>query len=187
MNTDQPSSPEGTQILTYKDNSIRVLIIDKVPYFAVEDICDAVGWDHRVSSNVRSDRFPDFGKYECREETDEGLKETFMVSPIGGWLFTQTVDPYRGQHIAAWMKRQSLEIYPDADPKDPRMFVTMDAKGNLPLHPAKYSGRRSEWHEVKNSQECFNARFGINTDPANSRKELQARLLAEAEARKTAA
>jgi hypothetical protein len=84
-----------------------------------------------------------------------------MVTPVGAWRLTDVLDRYRAQPLAAWTKRTSRDLCPDAAPNDPAMFLVLEPDGSLPPAPTKYSGRLSEWRDLKDSDAYLEARYGL--------------------------
>lgn len=160
MNDNNSASQRAT--LQFKDHPVRIVMIDGVPYFSLEDICEAAGWSLSVCDRLHSKlySFPDHTKRPCYEETEDGLRDTTVLSPVGVWRFTVSVDSYRGAGVAAWAKRESFRLCPNPRPKDPAMFLTLGKGGELPIKPTKYSGRRSEWFDLRDSEEYRKGRLG---------------------------
>lgn len=157
--TETQPAPMGTpETLDYKGRPVRIVIIEGVLCFALEDICEAAGWNTVVCSRVYSSQFPAHGKLDCYEETAHGLQNTTVLTPVGVWLFTEEVDRYRGSSISAWAKREAGRLCPNADSKNPAMFLTLGEFGDLPPVPTRYSGRRGEWNVLRYSDEHFQSR-----------------------------
>ncbi|UXC90516.1 hypothetical protein EGM87_16005 [Sphingobium sp. RSMS] len=179
--TTQPATATQAQTLMFKEHPIRIVIVDEVPWFSLEDVTEALGYTQLSAKRAFHSSFPEHARMECLEETGEGQKATTVLSPVGVWHFTAILDAYRGQHLANWAKKEALRLHPNPMPKDPRFFLTLTAEGQLPPTPAKYSGRLGEWRELKDSEEYRQFRFGLHPSQP-SRAERQARLIAEAEA-----
>ena len=169
------------QTLVFKEHPIRIVIVDGVPWFSLEDVTEALGYTHLSAKRAFHETFPKHARMECLEDTEEGQISTTVLSPVGVWHFTAILDAYRGQGLANWAKKEALRLHPNPEAKDPRFFLTLTADGQLPPTPAKYSGRLGEWRELKDSDEYRQFRFGLHPSQP-SRAEKQARLLAEAEA-----
>ncbi|HUD91614.1 hypothetical protein [Sphingobium sp.] len=163
-------------IREYKGHPVRVLILDGVPCFPPEDIGEALGYYPQAVAEVVS-RLPAHALMPCLEDTESGLTDVELLTPIGVWLLTNILDPRRDAGVAAWSRRVATELAPTADPKDPRVFLTVSASGTLPPRPDKYSGRRAEWYVLRDSpeyEEAQRAKIG-------ERAELQRQLLEESE------
>jgi len=170
----------SSDTLNYKDHEIRIAMFDGVPFFVLDDLSDAMGWGSFDSRRVHSEDFPSHAKRVCQEETEDGFKDMLALSPVGVWLFTTEVDPYKGAGLAAWAKREAIRLCPNPAAKDPAMFLTMSETGQLPPSPTKFSGRRSEWLDLKNSDEYLEARYGLKIK-TRSRVETQRTILEAAE------
>ena len=143
------TAPQGaTQIINYKATPVRILMLDGSPWFASQDIADALGL-HQWAVDQQISRLPTHAVMECQEDTEEGLTDAKLLSPIGVWLITHLIDPRRGAGVAAWAKRTAADLVPNPTPKDPRLFLTPAANGAIPPRPDKYSGRLSEWRDLK--------------------------------------
>ncbi|MCW2349804.1 hypothetical protein [Sphingobium sp. B12D2B] len=181
---DNPSALiEHDLFLTFNNCPIRVIMFDGVPWFVVPDLCAAMGVYPKFAAKVNNPAFPPSAKRTCSEVTEEGLQDIVLVSPVGAWWLTALVDPARGQGLAAWTRREAQRLCPEPRPGDPAMFLTVGADGSLPPRPFRYSGRKAEWEDLRHSQEYFNSQMARATE----RKDLQARLLTEAEAARLAA
>ena len=143
------TAPQGaTQIINYKTTPVRILMLDGSPWFASEDIADALGL-HHWAIDRQIPKLPAHAVRECQEDTEEGLTDAKLLSPIGVWLITHLIDPRRGAGVAAWARRTAADLVPNPTPKDPRLFLTPAANGAIPPRPDKYSGRLSEWRDLK--------------------------------------
>ena len=143
------TAPQGpTQILHYKNMPVRILMLEGAPWFSSADIADALGL-HHWAVDQQIPRLPAHAVRECQEDTEEGLTDAKLLSPIGVWLITHLIDPRRGAGVAAWAKRTAADLVPDPTPQDPRLFLSPAANGALPPRPDKYSGRLSEWRDLK--------------------------------------
>lgn len=173
-NLSVPKDPN--QIREYKGHAVRVLILDGVPCFPPEDIGEALGYyPQPVADALR--RLPAHALVPCLEDTEGGLADVELLTPIGVWLLTNFLDPRRNAGVAAWSRRVATELAPSSDPKDPRMFLTVSASGTLPPRPDKYSGRLAEWCVLRDSpeyEEAQRAKIG-------ERAKLQRQLLEESE------
>jgi hypothetical protein len=147
-----PSSPEEHDMfLTFKEQPIRIVMREGIPLFALPDICEAFGLGVARASTVRL--LPEHAKDTYSAATDDGLEDIVMLTPFGVWLYGHLDDPGRSQAGAAWVRRESLRLCPDADPGNPAMFITLEPDGSLPPRPMKYSGRRAEWDALRDSNE----------------------------------
>lgn len=169
----QPSAlPEHDHTLWFQQHPVRyVQRDDGVPYFALPDLCAAMGREG-CSSRVLA-TIPDHAKFfGCAEETDHGSEPVTMLTPVGVWWLTHNLDAYRGQGLAAATRRKARELCPNARPSDPALFLTLDADGKLPPRPTRYTGRLGEWQDLRCSNGYLNAAIA-------SRVEQDRKILAE--------
>jgi hypothetical protein len=178
MTTEPATATQAQQTLLFKEYPIRIVMVDSVPWFSLEDVTEALGYTHLSTKRAFHETFPEHARMDCLEETEEGQITTTVLSPVGVWHFTAILDAYRGQGLANWARKEALRLHPNPPAKDPRFFLTLTADGQLPPTPAKFSGRLSEWRDLKDSNEYWEARRAS----MSSRRGLQTRLLAEAEA-----
>ena len=150
MTNDPSALAEHDPVLSFRTFKIRAVLIDAVPYFALPDLAEALG--REIPTRVIA-MLPSHCSRVLCEETDEGLLDITMLSPLGAWWALHLTDAGRGQSLASWTKREATRLYPDADPEDPAMFITIGPDGSLPPRPLKYSGRRGEWFELHMSHE----------------------------------
>lgn len=150
---DAPSAPEDT--LYFKGHPIRILQVDGVPWFALPDLCDALGYCPSVISAADRQDFPAFAKGVCDEAPDDSIcgepAEVAILSPVGVWWFTELTDATRGQAIASWAKREAARICPKPVEGDPAVFLRLLPDGSLPPYPCKFSGRKAEWIDLRHS------------------------------------
>lgn len=135
--------------LLYQGHPISFIMLDGAPWFALADICTALGQNERAASIINRRDFPTYAKQSVEELTDEGWKPTTVLSPIGVWLFGHYVDPGRSQGLAAWARREASRLCPIARPGDTALHLSLMPDGTLPPKPYKFSGRRSEWFDLK--------------------------------------
>lgn len=191
-------------ILDFKGHPIRVLLVRKVPWFELSDVCDALRPHEDVDRLVYDPDFPAFAKIPAQEDRDPNVhgepQDVTLLSPVGVWYLTTLMDaPGKGQAIAAWAKRQAAQLCPDPAPGDPAVFLTiLDVEGRkeLPPYPWKFTGRRSEFLALKDSNAWVRRddpfwKPGLKAPPAPvdpvARQQLRDRLLGEAEAAREAA
>src|SRR3546814_10338293 len=98
---------------------------------------------------------------ECLEDTEEGQKDATILSPVGVWYFTMATDRYRGQALASWAKKTAMEFFPDAAPKDRRLYLTLDENGEVPEYPAKFSGRRRSEEHTSELQSLMRISYAV--------------------------
>lgn len=174
--TDLPGSPQGaygpSEIQHFKGSPIRTLLVNNIPWFALPDLCDALGYSGFAAHRLNSPSFPAHAKMVCDEEPDPDVpgepQEVTIVSPVGVWWWTHLTDPARGQSLAAWAKREALRVNPTADPSDPFVFLTLQHDGSLPPYPLKFSGRKSEWIALKEVHMLTGARrYELRGRPLN--------------------
>ena len=177
--TNLPAPVGHAQLLTFQKHSIRYLMLDGVPWFPAEDICAAAGLYPNDAKVPERSNFPDYAKRICSEETDDGLQDAILLSPVGVWLLTTRTDPYKGQSIAAWAKKEALRLCANPQVNDPALYLTLNADGDVPPAPKRFSGRYSEWLDLKDSPEHHAFKFGPKPGP--TRQSLQAALLAAAQ------
>lgn len=149
--TDLPATP-GDHALTldFKGTPIRVHMHEGVPHFALADLCEALGRDHHAAARVANPRFPAHAKLTCLEETGDGaFQDITMLTPVGVYFLTDLIDPVGGQKLAAWSRREAKRLCPDPRDNDPAMFLTLMPDRTLPPRPGKYSGRLSEWLNLR--------------------------------------
>lgn len=168
---------EHDLFLKFKNHSIRVVMLDGVPHFLLADVCAANGYRPEVAKVVDHPDFPAHAKRVAWEVTEEGHQDITVITPVGAWLFTVLTDAGRGQSFAAWARREAKLLCPNPADKDPAMCLTLGEDGSLPPCPMRYSGRRSEWDDLRFSQEYVNRQVAFSTE----RLEMQTRLLVEAQ------
>lgn len=178
ITTEGPKWPTDT--LTYKNNPIRIVMIDGAPWFSLEDITLTLGYRPSVAAYVDRRAFPAFAKRECQEDTEDGMIDATIISPVGVWYFTNLTDARKGEKLAAWAKREAIRLCPDAAPDDRHVFLTLDPHGDLPPCPTKYSGRISEWLDLKDAAAYHRAQHG-RPPLGSDRRELMQSLLQQAE------
>lgn len=157
---DFPAQDGPPDYLLFEGNPIHILMHQGVPWFASDDLCAAMNRNAYALEYVNGPRFPDFARVTVPEYDDEGqeIGKVPFLSPVGVWYFAHDTDPTQFQKLSAWAKRESLALCPDADPKDPAMFLTLLPSGELPPCPKRYSGRGAEWWALKDSNEYLDAR-----------------------------
>ena len=171
---DVPIAPEDT--LYFKGHPIRILLVEGVPWFALPDLCDALGYWPSAMAAVDGSDFPACAKDVCDEEPDDTIPgqpaEVVILSPVGVWWFTELTNATRGQAIASWAKRETTRLCPHAQPGDPAVFLRLLPDGSLPPYPCKYSGRKGEWINLKESDKyvfrhdtCFKTNLGFRNAP----------------------
>lgn len=89
---------EHDLFLTFKEHSIRVVMLDGVPWFTLADVCAANGYHPDTAKVVDRPDFPDHAKRTALEVTEDGTQDITVISPIGCWLFTEAA------HVAATAK-----------------------------------------------------------------------------------
>lgn len=156
--TPSPYGPSGT--LDYKKGrSIRFLPILGIPWFALPDCLDALGYPHFVGDVVFGPDFPVHARGVGDEAPDPDVPgdpmEVVLLSPVGVWYLTHLTEPCRNQGLAAWARRQAESLCPDASRNDPAMFLTVQPDGLLPPYPSRYSGRKQQWTELKEANPCL--------------------------------
>ncbi len=154
--TDHPTD----ETLTFKNTPIRIAMIGKVPWFCASDIAEAMGWGPIQLAKLDDPKFPAFAKTTCSEEADDRLQETVMLSGVGVWYLTDLINPAKGQALANWARRESVNLCPEPAENDPAMFLTLLPRGGLPPRPWPYSGRRAEWEALRWSDEYINGARG---------------------------
>lgn len=173
-----PNGPAETLLFQNK-HSVRIVMLDGVPWFSLSDIGTAMNRNHHSTDLANGPNFPDCAKRTLREQTAGRLQDTTFLSPVGVWLFTELVDAGAGQAVAAWARREAQRLCPSPVEGDPAIFLTLMPDGKLPPKPLKYSGRRTEWLDLRDSPEGQRSLM-----PSESRVALQRRLLDEAEAKR---
>jgi len=143
-----------TTLFFREDKPVRTVTFEPggVPYFFLDDICEAAGWHAFSSGRVDSNYFPSFGKRTAEGVGEDGAPfAATVLSPTGVFYFTDLVDPGKGQRVAAWAKREARALCPDHPKNDPAMFLTLVWNDRLPPRPYKFSGYRSEWCALKDA------------------------------------
>ena len=182
----QPAPAEQPRALLFQSKSISIILYDGVPWFSLDDLCAAIGFTECAAERLQRRDFPDYAKRVVEEQTDEGWQPATVLSPIGVWLWGHMVDPGRSQGVAAWAKREALRLCPNPIPGDPAMCVSLMPDGELPPRPFKYSGRLSEWLDLRDSGAHLEARHARRSEEAQAKHSLMLRLLADGQARKDA-
>jgi hypothetical protein len=150
MTNDPSAQIEHDLILSFKHHTIRAVMLDGVPWFLLDDLVAPLGFSESfVTRAANHADFPAHANREGLEEADDGWQTVTLISPVGVWLLTTQLDPGRGQGLAAWARREAARLCPNPQPKDPAMFLTLDDEWNLPPRPLRYSGRRSEWEDLR--------------------------------------
>jgi hypothetical protein len=139
---------EGDTLKFFR-RSIRILPVRGIPWFALPDLCDVLGYDRQAMALVNDPRFPVAARLTSTELPDDDVpgepEDVIMVSPVGVWWWTHLTDPLKGQQLAAWAKKQALRLAPEAALTDPAVYLQLQQDGSLPPYPSRYSGRKSEW------------------------------------------
>lgn len=145
-----------SQTLQWKGRSIRVIqTTDGTPWFALPDLCDALGYEGPPADVVYGTSFPAWARClvteDPRDDGEGAPQDVVVLSPVGVWWWTHLTNAGRGQGWAAWAKREALRLNPTASTRNRQVFLTLLQGGELPPYPYKYSGRRSEWIDLKYS------------------------------------
>jgi len=148
MNT--PTARDAAaDFVTFKDKPVRFVIINGVPWFSLEDSCDAIGRNFDLLARQVVAVLPAYAWRECTELAAEGTRDSILISPVGAWMLTELAACWRTQDFAAWACRESRNLCPNPAPFDPAMFLTLLPSGFLPPKPLKYTGRLAEWKRLK--------------------------------------
>lgn len=143
--------PSGT--LRYHGRPIRYIPIHGVPWFALPDLVEALGYRRAAAEVVNAPRFPAHLRHTCTEDpNDTGPgkpKDVTVLCPTGLWWWTALTEPGAGQHLAAWSRREAMRLCPDASPTNRYMHLTIGPDGSLPPYPTKWSGRHREWTDLR--------------------------------------
>lgn len=146
------------QTLDYKGFPIRIAPIDGVPWFALPDIVEALGYRPEAANVVNRVSFPTFAQTTAEELPDDEVpgepERVTVLSPIGVWLLTHFTNPERGQGIAAWAKREAVARCTSAAPDNRHMFLQLLPGDQMPPYPLKYSGRKAEWVALRECYPC---------------------------------
>src|SRR3546814_20407988 len=86
--TTPSASHWAAQTLTFKKHLIRIVTADRVPWFALEDINDALGFTASHAARAFSPDFPAHARMECLEATEEGRKDATIIHPARVWYST---------------------------------------------------------------------------------------------------
>ncbi|MBV1690869.1 hypothetical protein KRR38_25115 [Novosphingobium sp. G106] len=138
-----------------------------VPWFSLRDVGDGLGLSEFGLDQVNAAGFPAYAKMVVAEEADPAIpgdpEDQIVLSPVGVWhLTTFLSDPGRGQHLANWAKKEAALLCPSPAPGDPAVFLRLlevNGRKELPPYPWKYSGRRSEWHTLRDSDDWLYAQI----------------------------
>lgn len=159
-----PAFGEGIS-LTFQGRTIRAIPVNGVPWFGLPDLADALGISQVAADRVvHSAIFPSHGRLVCYESPEPDPEITSepgpvtVLSPVCVWWLTHLTDGGRGQSLASWAKREAARLCPKPLPGDPAVFLTLAREGVLPPYPWKYSGRRSEWIDLRWSPDGITAR-----------------------------
>ncbi|WP_242153302.1 hypothetical protein [Sphingomonas sp. BAUL-RG-20F-R05-02] len=137
-------------IVTFEDGG--------VPYFALDDLCDAIGWSKEVAAaKVQSYLFPAHGKRIAQEATEDGIVNVTVLSPVGVFYLADLIDAPKGQRLTAWAKREARKLCPNASESDPAMFLTLSPGRRRPPRPMRYSGWLAEWLVLKATTNALGA------------------------------
>lgn len=146
-----------SQELRYRDkHPIRVVKADGTLWFAAPDLVDALGYSkHALETAAKSPTIPDYCRstgYELEDPDISGQPDDAVVllSPVGVWLWTHATNAPRGQDLAAWAKRETARLVPEARKDDPATFLALGPDLEMPPYPTRYSGRKREWIDLKN-------------------------------------
>lgn len=144
-----------SQELDFKGTIIRAVKARGTLWFSARDLVEAMRYtEYTYDLAASSPRIPDCCRCYSRELEEPSLPgdpetEVLLLSPIGVWLWTHHTDAMRGQGLASWSKRMAEELAPGARRDDPATFLTFGPDNSLPPYPAKYSGRKREWIDLK--------------------------------------
>lgn len=151
--------------LDYKGRTVRALMIDGVPWFCLRDIVEALGWAKDTIDHANDPAFPPWAAVTAGEGYDPDEIETspdlVLLSPVGVHFWASFVDEWKGQGIAAWAKRESRRLCPKPVSGDRAMFLTIvdraDGTKALPPYGHRFSGWKSDWEDLKWSNEWIAA------------------------------
>lgn len=149
--TTQSAPTERLDPLLYQGHPISYILLDGVPWFALGDLCTALNRNEHAASIVNRHDFPNYAKQTVEELTPDGWKPITVLSPVGVWFFGHHIDPARSQGLAAWARREASRLCPDPRPGDTALHISLMPDGTLPPRPYKFSGRRSEWYDLKDT------------------------------------
>jgi hypothetical protein len=113
MTTEPATATQAQQTLLFKEYPIRIVMVDSVPWFSLEDVTEALGYTHLSTKRAFHETFPEHARMDCLEETEEGQITTTVLSPVGVWHFTAILDAYRGQGLANWARKEALRLHPN--------------------------------------------------------------------------
>lgn len=168
-----PEFGEGLS-LAFKGRTLRAIPVNGVPWFGLPDLADALGISEEEADKlVQSPDFPTHARLVCYESPEPDPEITSepgqvtIVSPVGVWWLTALMDDGggKGQALAAWAKREGARLCPSPAKGDPAVFLTLARPGVRPPYPWKYSGRRSEWIDLRWSDAGIMARDWAPADP----------------------
>jgi len=152
--TDHPTD----ETLSFKDHPIRIVMQGGCPWFSLEDICTAMNRNHYAAQMAHGRNFPEHARRLCWEEDDNGERqEVTILSPVGVWYFTDLIDAGKFQALANWARKEALRLCPNPRDNDPAMVLTLLPGGVLPPRPMRYSGRQSQWLDLRQSAEYAQA------------------------------
>lgn len=155
--TDLVGEDAVSEELYYRGTPIRVLKADGTLWFAARDIAAALGFtEHELEAAATSRDIPaccrsSGAEVACPDVPGEPDAAVVLLSPVGVWLWTHYTDAPRCQRLASWCKREAARLVPEAAKNDPRTFLTLGLDGQLPPYPMRYSGRKREWIDLKES------------------------------------
>lgn len=146
---------ESQELFYMEKYPIRAAKADDTLWFATRDMCAAVGYtEDALKIAAESPLIPDCCRsygYELPDPAIPGQPDgaVLLLSPVGVWYWTHATDAPRGQSLAAWAKRETARLVPEARKDDPATFLTLGPNLEMPPYPMKYSGRKGEWIALK--------------------------------------
>jgi len=155
--------------LCYRDNpdrTVRVVFIEGAPWFEAAGICGLLQIStHSISEFDETALDTDLLSFVFDNDP------TAVLSPIGVYKLSRGAPLPHGPQVSAWAKRVSDELVPEPAKDDARLKLTFNPDGSLPPFPHRFSGRRSDFYELKYSPAGMAAAAAHRLHPARLAKE----------------
>lgn len=129
---------------SHEEQPVRACMSEGSLWFSARDVCHVMKLDYEVAMPHFDATAPDtdIAAFEFDKSPE------LVLSPIGVYNLCCKNESVLTVKVAAWARRQAKQLLPDADPADPRLFLTLDAEGGRPPYPNRFTGRLEEWKEL---------------------------------------
>lgn len=129
---------------SHEEQPVRACMSEGSLWFSARDICHVMKLNYEVVMPHFDATAPDtdIAAFEFDKSPE------LVLSPIGVYNLCCKNESVLTVKVAAWAKRQAKHLLADADPADPRLFLSLDAEGGRPSYPNRFTGRLEEWKEL---------------------------------------